>query len=92
MFVSWWGKHEEVGINIWSLLPCKRMHCSSSFAKEQILQQENEFSRRADVYPKQYDTQPFLLIVQDALSDPKLPANGDRGDNVVFYWLHLTLL
>lgn len=51
VFVSWWGKHEELGINIWSLLPCKRMHCSSSSAKEKILQKENEFSRRTDLYP-----------------------------------------
>lgn len=44
-----------VAINIWSLLPCKQMHCTASqlFYQRIGLRQQTEFSRIADIYPKQ---------------------------------------
>lgn len=57
MFQAWGvgGEAFPVTINIWSLLPCKQMHCRAFqlFCQTVGLQQQNEFSRIADIYPKQ---------------------------------------
>lgn len=62
------GEAFPVTINIWSLLPCKQMHCRAFqlFCQRVGLQQQNEFSRIADIYPKAILS--FPLKVQEDLT------------------------